>query len=233
MILVGGKAVACDATVVKLWTETGLHFAALGKRTQTTAVVLHWTGSTNLGPGVFETLRTRKDKATGKVLGLSVHFAIDPDGTVYQFCDATDRCAHAGSHDDDNRDGVRVSGNAASVGIEIVNPASSVPDPHVQRAMVREEIHGDEQVATAFTAPQLASSIALTRSLCAAYGLPLDVPMAGGDVLATVMAEDAFRSFRGVCGHLHITRRKRDPGLAILRAVAALTRRPSTPPDIV
>jgi N-acetyl-anhydromuramyl-L-alanine amidase AmpD len=182
----------------------------------------------------LHTLKTRRDKATKKLLNLSVHFCVEPNGNVYQFCDADRRCAHAGSVDDTDRDGFQLSGNACSVGIEVVNPASEMQVARgIRRALVREEIHGVEQVATAFTAEQTASTIALARSLCSAYGLPLDVPMDGENVLETVMPEHEFRTFRGVCGHLNLTTRKRDPGLAILRAIAALSRKPVTPSDVI
>lgn len=231
-ILVSGREVACDAPVI-LWEQSGLRFDALGKRTETRAVIIHHTGGVGMAPQVFRTLKTRTDKR-GKLLGLSVHFCIEPNGNVYQFADADRRCAHAGSVDDRNGDGIQLSGNACSIGIEVVNPASMMASTRgIRRALVREEIHGVEQVATAFTAEQVASTLALTRTLCAAYGLPLEVAMDGEDVLSTVMPEHEFKNFRGVLGHLHLTTRKRDPGLAILRSIAALTRRPSQPADVI
>jgi N-acetyl-anhydromuramyl-L-alanine amidase AmpD len=231
-IMVSGREVACDAPVI-LWEESGLRFDALGKRTETRCVVLHHTGGVGMAPQVFRTLKTRADKR-GRLMNLSVHFCVEPNGNVYQFCDADRRCAHAGSVDDLNGDGIQISGNACSVGVEVVNPASSMASTRgIRRALVREEIHGVEQVATAFTSEQTASTIALTRSLCAAYGLPFATEMDGTDVFATVMAESQFRQFRGVCGHFHLTRRKRDPGLAILRAIAATSLRKVNPDDVI
>lgn len=232
-IMVSGREVPCDAPVI-LWEQSGLCFDGLGKRSTTTCVVLHHTGGTNLAPGVMHTLKTRRDRVTGKTLNLSVHFCIEPNGNVYQYCDADRRCAHAGSVDDTNRDGLQISGNACSVGIEVVNPASEMPVVRgIRRALVREEIHGIEKVATSFTSEQVDSTLELSRSLCAAFGLPLDVPMDGDDVLSTVMPEVEFKAYRGVCGHLNLTTMKRDPGLAILRSIAALTRRPTRPLDII
>jgi N-acetyl-anhydromuramyl-L-alanine amidase AmpD len=231
-IMVSGREVACDAPVI-LWEESGLLFEALGRRTETRCVVLHHTGGAGMAPQVFRTLKTRADKR-GRLMNLSVHFCVEPNGNVYQYADADRRCAHAGSVDDTNNDGLQLSGNSCSVGIEVVNPASSMASTRgIRRALVREEIHGVEQVATAFTSEQVASTIALTRSLCSAYGLPLDVPMDGEDVLATVMPEHDFKAFRGVCGHLNLTTRKRDPGLAILRSIAAISRRPTQPADVI
>ena len=231
-VIVNGREVGCDAPVVP-WEQSGLRFDGLRTRKETRAVVLHWTGGNGLAPQVYRTLRTRKNER-GRVLGLSVQFVIEPNGTIYQFCDASARCQHAGSIDDTNHDGLQESANACTVGVEIVNPASSIANTRgIRRALVREEIHGVDQVATAFTAEQTASAIALTRALCAAYGLPLVVPMDGDQVLSTVMPEAEFATFRGVLGHLNLTTRKRDPGLAILRAIGALTHRPSKPLDVI
>lgn len=231
-ILVSGKEVACDAPVI-LWEQSGLRFEALGKRTETRCVVVHHTGGVGMAPQVFRTLKTRTDKR-GKLLNLSVHFCVEPNGNVYQFADSDRRCAHAGSVDDLDGDGLQLSGNACSIGIEVVNPASSIASTRgIRRSLVREEIHGVEQVATAFTSEQTASTIALCRSLCAAYGLPLETAMDDQDVLATVMPENEFKTFRGVCGHLNLTTSKRDPGLAILRSIAALSRRPTQPSDVI
>lgn len=198
------------------WHESKLEFFGLPKRSETRCVVLHWTGGSNLGPGLFETIHGR---------GLSVHFGVEPNGKVYQYCDADRRCAHAGSADDDDGDGVVVSGNSCSIGIEIVNPAkvSAGGARAPARPLVSEKIHGQTKQATGFTDQQTQVVLKLVKVLCAAYGLPLLVPTApDGDVLATIMGEAAFKHFRGVCGHLHLTKRKRDPGLALLREVANL-----------
>ncbi len=219
VIIVSGKEVACGAPVV-LWSESGLRFDALGKRSSTSAVIIHHTGGSNLAPGVMSTLKTRRDKATGKLLNLSVHFVVEPNGVVYQFCDADRRCAHAGGADDTNQDGVRVSGNSTTIGIEVVNPATrNAPTRGIARPLADDRIHGHRHVMTGFTSAQTASVIALCESICLAYGLPRVVPMDGDDVLATVMPENEFKSFRGICGHLHLTSRKVDPGLAIFDAI--------------
>jgi N-acetyl-anhydromuramyl-L-alanine amidase AmpD len=231
-IVVGGREVHCEAPVIG-WKEHGLHFAGVDRH-ETRAIVVHHTGGAGLAPQVFRTLRTRLSLRTGKPMNLSAHFCVEPTGVVYQYCDANLRCQHAGSIDDTDGDGLQESANACTVGIEVVNPASGMQITRgVRRALVREEIHGVEQVSSAFTVEQTASTLALIHALCGAYGLPVDVPMDGDGVLATVMPEADFRRFRGVCGHLHLTRRKRDPGLAILRAVGALTRFPAAPPGVV
>jgi len=198
-VLVDGREVRCEARVR---SDHAFKFTGLAKREQTRCVVLHWTGGFRGGPAVFRTLLQRK---------LSVHFNIDADGTIWQFCDASMRCSHA------------TGANSWSVGIEMSNPAQQ---GHVAgdapRAVVVENIHGNDLQHTTFTAEQMSAALALTQTLCKAYGLPLAVPMDGNDVLSTAAKAGELDVFRGVVGHLHLTRRKVDPGLAILRAVAAL-----------
>lgn len=215
-LMIGGKRVPCAAPVLG-WMQTGNAFLDLPKRLHTTAVCLHWTGGANLAPGMFRTLVQRN---------LSVQFLVEPAGNIVQFCDADRLCQHAGKLDDDDGDGVLISGNRYTIGVEIVNPATNQTIVRgIQRSLVREKIHGHEQVASTFTAAQVTSTILLCEALCGAYSLPMQVPMDGSDVLATRMGEAAFRDFRGVLGHFHLTRRKRDPGLAILRAIAAIAPR--------
>lgn len=213
VLIASGKEILTSCTV-KLWRETGLHFPVGRRRQETRHLVHHWTGGSRQAPEVFEMWRTRK---------LSVHLFVEPDGTVYQFCDLDRRCSHAGTVDDWDRDGHEMSANAWSIGIEAVNPAlPRSPPKGIQRAVVREVIHGQAVNATTFTAAQTRSLLELTRVICARYELPVAVPMEGGDVLARVLTEPEFEEFYGVLGHYMLTRGKRDPGLALMRAVAAL-----------
>lgn len=206
-LLADGDELDVDARVMR---EHALQFRQLPGRLHTRAVVLHWTGGQGLASQVYRTLVSRR---------LSVHLVIEPDGTVHQMADLGRRCAHAGTVDDSDGDGKVLSANAHTVGIEIVNPASEFPAS--EREMTTETIHGKAARATGFTAAQTAAVLAVVPAICAHYELPLVVPTVGGDVLSTVLAERDFAAFRGVLGHLHLTRRKRDPGLALLRAVMA------------
>ena len=212
-LIAGGKVLPTSCTV-KLWRDTGLGFTGLRRRQETRHLIHHWTGGSRPGPQVFDVLRQR---------GLSVHLCVDPDGTVWQFCDLDRRCSHAGSLDDWDHDGHELSANAWSIGVEVVNPAAPrSPVQGVQRAVVREAIHGQAQDATCFTASQTRALLELTRVICERYELPVAVPMESGDVVARVLTEPEFEAFYGVLGHYMLTRRKRDPGLALMRAVAAM-----------
>lgn len=213
-LLISGREIPVKSTVVR---DIAFTFQALPRRKRTTAVVLHWTGGPNGGQQVYRTLRTR---------GLSVHLCIDADGTVHQYCDLDRLCAHAGRVDDENLDGHQHSANVSTIGIEIVNPANrETVTRGVQRALVREEIHGIEQVHSSFTQAQTDAAIDVTLAICGHYGIEINVPMLGNDILPRVMGEAEWLQFRGVCGHFNLTSRKRDPGLALMRTFLALDKR--------
>lgn len=197
-MLVDGREVRVNAVVR---SDVRFKFAALGKRSATTAVVVHHTGGRGSHHQVYSTLVKR---------GLSVHFCVNGDGEIWQYADASARCAHAGT------------ANGFTCGIEVVNPARETPmRGDFPRQVVVEEIHGVDVRHTTFTSEQVKSVLALTEALCRAYGLPHEVPMANGDVVATALPKERLEAFRGVIGHLHVTTRKVDPGLAVLRSIAA------------
>lgn len=205
-IIVGGRHVPC-AVPVEPWTVNRLAFPGLGKRSATDLVVLHWTGGEGGAEQVHRTLRSKS---------LSVHFVVDADGAVTQHCDADMLCAHAAGM------------NVRAVGIEVVNRATDEADRVPRRTLMREKIRGRDTTYTAFLPAQVRSCIALCIALCEAYGLPLDVPRVapGGDVLAREFTAQELAAYRGVCGHFHWSPAgKRDPGLAVLRAVAAFDAR--------
>ncbi len=186
-IIVSGRAVPIDAPV-RVWHDTELGFPALGARTETRAVGLHWTGGYGGGPQVHRTLRAR---------GLSVQFCIDVDGVIWQYADASARAAHIGL------------ANGWSVGVEICNPASSKA---LGREIYIEKVHGKSFKCSYYHPGQVASIYALVSTLCRAYGLPYEAPSS-----TTVLTPAELKTVRGVIGHFHVTRRKIDPGARLLR----------------
>ena len=199
-IIVGGEPVYCDADV-RTWDDTGLGFPTLRTRSTTRAVILHHTGGEGDAVQCHATLLKR---------GLSVHFFVGADGTIAQYADANARCAHARE------------ANAWSVGIEMQNRADDRKIVRgIERELVVENIHGQDATRTTFLQPQVTAALALTDALCRAYDLPFAVPMAGSRIYATALPASELATYRGVLGHLHLTRAKVDPGIAILRAVHA------------
>lgn len=202
-IIVGGKHVPC-AVRVEPWTVTGIGFKNVRPRTaRTDLVVLHWTGGENHAEGLVKNMT--KD-------GVSVQFYVDGHGNAFQLCDADMHCSHASGM------------NARGPGIEAANRANDKADALPKRQLLRETFAGSTATYTAFYPEQVRSILAITLSLCEAYGLPFSVPMdpKTKDVLARQFTPAELAAYRGVVGHCHWSpRRKRDPGLAMLRAVAA------------
>jgi len=173
--------------------------------------------------------------------GLSIHFMLDIDGTIYQTLDVKERAWHA------------TIANDRSVGIEIAHIGAyptldarpltewygpdetgrtrittpervgdgGVRTPGFVGYPARTEpisgtVNGSELVMWDLTPEQYDSLIKLTAALHRALpGIELQYPT-GQDsrVLDRVLDADEFRSFRGVLAHWHVQRNKIDPGPA-------------------
>ena len=195
-------------------------------------VVIHYDVS-GLSSRCFRTLQEER--------GLSCHFLLDVDGTVYQTLDLQERAWHAGTS------------NSRSVGIEIANvgaypkgsanPFSRWYRPHAQRGTrlilppdsgvrhpgrvggparpdpVTGPIHGRQFVQYDFTDAQYNALIKLVAALCRTFPrVTPDAPRVGGDPAGPVLpglmtAADRVR-LGGIVGHHHLTRDKIDPGPA-------------------
>ncbi|MDG1049874.1 MAG: peptidoglycan recognition family protein [Planctomycetota bacterium] len=175
--------------------------------------------------------------------GLSVHFMIDIDGTIYQTLDLRDTAWHARQV------------NSRSVGVEIANvgayplgssegkrildrwyrvdqqgPRITPPgDPEalgvltpgfVGRPARDRKIVGPVQGETReqydFTAEQYNSLVKLTAALCRHFPeLEADAPRnALGRVTTARMSEAEEAEFGGIVGHYHVSAQKQDPGPA-------------------
>ena len=73
-------------------------------------IILHYTG--------MKSAEEALDRLTNKESGVSSHYTIDEDGTIYQHVNEKDRAWHAGVSCWRNTRDI----NAVSIGIEIVNP---------------------------------------------------------------------------------------------------------------
>ncbi len=173
--------------------------------------------------------------------GLSVHFLLDIDGTIYQTLDVKERAWHA------------TKANDRSVGIEIAHIGAyeevrgtpletwydrdgsgyriRLPDwmgdggvrtrgfvgrPATDR-FVEGEINGRELVQPDFTPEQYDSLIKLTAALCTVLPrIECDFPRnENGAPLNRVMTDEEFVRYRGVLGHQHVQDNKIDPGPAM------------------
>lgn len=176
--------------------------------------------------------------------GLSVHFMLDVDGTIYQTLDLKERAWHAG----------HASGNDRSVGVEIANIGAYGPHElktldewydhdangwpfltpprwmavtgvrtqdfvarPARKELIGGTINGRPLQQYDYTPQQYASLAKLTATLCTIFPrMKLEFPRdAAGGINPDVLTEDELAAFSGVLGHWHIKREKIDPGPAL------------------
>lgn len=133
--------------------------------------------------------------------GLSVHFLVDTDGTIYQTLDLLHCAFHAA--------GV----NEVAIGIELQNlgDAARRPNAYAQpRPTVTCTVHGAQFLCYDFTDAQYEAMGRLGRALTRIFDVPLAAPVANGGAVWTRLDEP--RAFRGFLGHYHISLTKWDPG---------------------
>jgi len=173
--------------------------------------------------------------------GLSVHFMVDIDGTIYQTLDLKERAWHA------------TISNSRSIGVEIASigayPAKSkevldkwyFPQPdgtvslrtprtvgHLglrtkpffgrpdRQEMIVGTIQGVELYQYDFTPEQYDSLIKLSATLCKIFPkikctYPKD---AEGKLIPHKLTEKQWQEFQGILGHYHVQLNKTDPGPA-------------------
>lgn len=172
--------------------------------------------------------------------GLSVHFMLDLDGTIYQTLDVKEKAWHA------------TSSNNRSIGVEIANVGSYLPEDHppfaewykkdasgrvtisippaagkvltphfVGRPARREVITGDIQGKLRrqydYTPQQYEALAKLTATLCTVFPkINCDYPRgADGKLIPHKLPDPELRRYEGVLGHYHIQTDKEDPGPAL------------------
>lgn len=173
--------------------------------------------------------------------GLSVHFMLDVDGTIYQTLDLKEGAWHA------------TIANARSIGIEIANIGAyplEGPDPfalwyrredaagtrirlpdgeHQGKALgpdwiprpvradpVVGEIQGQTLRQYDLTREQYDSLIRLTATLCTLFPkIRCDYPRdASGALVRRKLPDEELRRYQGILGHYHVQTNKVDPGPA-------------------
>jgi len=178
-------------------------------------------------------------KVLHDIRGLSVHFMLDLDGTIYQTLDVKERARQTGR------------ANERRIGIEIANIGAypdmttlskwyardatgetrvTLPDwlgdggirtPGFIARPARDEpvrgvIQGDALMQYDFTDAQYESLVKLAATLCRV--LPGIKPVAPrdshGKIHNKVLSDEQFASFSGLIGHYHVSERKIDPGPA-------------------
>ena len=145
-----------------------------------------------------------------KQRGLSVHFIMDDDGTIYQCLDVKERAWHGGSC------------NPTSVGIEIDSRASARRFPkaydkaHQKRFRVGprkvklDNIHGMKLRGYAYSDGQYSALIKLAKCLCEQLGIPKDFPRGQHGKLVKGVIPN-YRKYKGILCHYNMTKNKIDP----------------------
>jgi N-acetyl-anhydromuramyl-L-alanine amidase AmpD len=160
--------------------------------------------------------------------GLSVHFLLDVDGTIYQTLDLRDQAWHA------------TKANPRSIGVEIANlgafPPGRAGAPD-SSGRIRGVVQGEMLEQVEFTPQQYAALAKLAAALCTVFPrIAPDAPRdERGELRTSALADAEFASFHGILGHFHVQANKQDPGPAFewesfLAAVRAnLGRSPADP----
>lgn len=171
--------------------------------------------------------------------GLSVHFMLDLDGTIYQTLDLKERAWHA------------TTANSRSIGIEIANIGAyrtaaplarwyerdaenrtfvKIPEAFQPSGIrtpdftprparndpVQDEIQGQNLAQYDFTPQQYEALSKLIATLCHVFpNLRCDYPRdEQGELIRHKLPEEQLESFHGVLGHYHVQSNKVDPGPA-------------------
>ncbi|HXJ24006.1 MAG TPA: N-acetylmuramoyl-L-alanine amidase [Polyangia bacterium] len=178
-------------------------------------LVLHFDGCVN-SRSCFKSMHNR-ERPSGQGCGLSAHFMIDADGTIYQTLDLVERAYHA------------EEANSDSIGVEICNRGRvdrsewpKLPIEYRTRPTRHVVINGEDHEAYDFRPEQYDSIVALTRTLLRLFPkIKPVIPEENGKPIMDTLADPL--SFAGIMGHLHIERKKWDPGALdwdrILRAL--------------
>ncbi len=139
--------------------------------------------------------------------GLSVHFLIDNDGTIYQTIDLGLMAYHAAEW------------NLHSIGVELCNRGDARKEPNYYKNSPDREpkackINSYTYLAFDYTPAQYDSLRKLGRALLRLLpNLPADYPQTSPGVQAwDTLPTSASFGFSGYIGHYHLTKQKWDPG---------------------
>lgn len=173
-----------------------------------TQIIIH-TDLTSDSAKCFDVLVSR---------GLSTHFMVDWDGTIYQGLDPLYAAYHAGD------------ANGSSIGIDFNNmmpnlakePSAPPYNEKLDRFAEMSEkkyrrpksgrmtINGGRVMSYGYTDPQYQALIALLKVLTDQLNIPKQVPFdAKGEIVTEVLTDP---SYPGIVGHWHISPDRWDPG---------------------
>jgi N-acetyl-anhydromuramyl-L-alanine amidase AmpD len=174
--------------------------------------------------------------------GLSVHFMLDLDGTIYQTLDAKERAWHA-TISNDRSVGVEIANMGGYTNVEnsplaewyhiqpdgralIAIPARFGADAErapnfvgrpARRNPVAGRVQGQELRQYDFTPQQYRALARLTATICTVLPrINCDYPRdAAGKLVPHKLPDARLKDYHGVLGHYHIQTNKTDPGPAL------------------
>ncbi len=182
-------------------------------------------------------------KVLHDVRGISVHFLLDADGTIYQTFDLKDASRQTGDIND-NSIGVEIAnigayppndkdstlskwygqddqGNTILTLPKWLEPTTAPwPEGFVARPARNEPVTGVVQGQTLqqydFTPQQYDALIKLAATLSKVFpDIQLDVPRdEDGKMITDALEQEDLDNFHGIVGHFHVTKNKIDPGPA-------------------
>jgi len=141
--------------------------------------------------------------------GISVHFLIDNDGTIYQTLDMQHAAWHAGSS----------RTNRPSVGVEITNAYyPKYQEWYVKHGFGERPVIEDAWVHRSHLDPflgfypeQIKAAKALWKAIHGATGIPYETPVSQFGKTSTQYVQDvAYGKFSGFVSHYHISKSKID-----------------------
>ena len=196
----------CDEDWDRYGTRKGLQKRTVADLQQVVSqFVLHFDGCVN-SRSCFKSMHNRVRPGGG--CGLSAHFMIDTDGTIYQTLDLAERAYHAEQE------------NSISVGVEICNRGrylasemSRLPAEYHTRPHHPVVINGFTYDAYEFRPEQYESLASMSRALLRIFPkMKPVIPERDGKPLLETLAQPL--DFHGIVGHLHVDLQKQkwDPG---------------------
>jgi hypothetical protein len=204
-IICHGDAVPIEWDRVVLWTDNAGHKAKEGNYKKVTGkrdidlFVTHW--DVCLSSDICQRVLDKR--------GISVHFLIDNDGTIYQTLDTTHVAWHAGG------------ANKRSVGVEIANAYYPKWQTWYEkkgfgkRKILEDSIVNGRKLETHldFYPIQKEALKALAKALNAGLSIPLEAPQnLNGSQYTDTLSKPKLKAFKGFIHHYHQTSKKIDCG---------------------
>jgi hypothetical protein len=220
-IVHNGRFIPIDWDKVILWDEVdgfeskkGTYTSLAGKEDRNpTMFVNHWDVCLS-------------SESCAKVLnkrGISVHFLIDNDGTIFQMLDTQHKAWHAGIPK-------YVGGNSKGIGVEISNAYYTkyqnwyIKNGFGERPVISDAVvHGKRlEPFLGFYDVQIEAAQALWRACSDGIGISLDYPKNSDGSMCTGVYTDCERGiFNGVCNHYNFVKTKIDcAGMDLARLVS-------------